>query len=214
MLLSAAVVNGVSYLLLSEKDFWANRLVANLEVVILSLTIAWFVGSQIRKIVHLKEELQFALNHDPLTGASTRSHMNSFLLQDQILPCPVIITDIDHFKSVNDNFGHQAGDKVLSLFVALLAEQKRKNDLIIRLGGEEFLIILPFTKFNEAEIIAEKMRNVIAQDNFAINGKEIMVTASFGLGVIDSIDAVDDGILAADKALYRAKHSGRNRVCS
>lgn len=213
MLLSAVFVNGISYMLLSAEDFWANRLVANLEVVVLSMSIAYFVATQIRKIVGLKAELEFALNHDPLTGAGTRSHMNSFLTQGAFLPCPVIITDIDHFKRVNDGFGHQAGDAVLSQFATLLEQHSRESDLVVRIGGEEFLIILPFTKPDEVTQIAEQMCVAIANHPFSIMDRDIAVTASFGVGNIYSVDAVDGDIHRADEALYLAKKGGRNRVC-
>lgn len=207
------VVNGMTYFVMDSEYYWKTRVLAVFEVLLLSLPISYVVGKQIQKIVKLKDDLEFALHHDPLTGAGTRTLMDQFLARGSIIPCPVIMTDIDHFKRVNDEFGHLAGDRVLASFVQLLARQASESDLVVRMGGEEFLIILPFTSIEAATEIAERMRGAIAAHKLDIFGQDLTITARFGIGIIWSETLIEDGIHQVDKALYLAKNSGRNQVC-
>ncbi len=121
----------------------------------------------------------------------------------------VILIDIDHFKLVNDTFGHQVGDKVLIEFAKILKENLRKTDIVGRWGGEEFLIISPNSSSLTATKTAEKLRNIIANSQFPGVKK---ITGSFGLTSYLAGDAIDDMLARADEALYLAKKNGRNRV--
>jgi len=123
--------------------------------------------------------------------------------------------DIDHFKNVNDTYGHECGDLVIQSVSQTLLEQTREYDIIGRLGGEEFGILLPQTNLEEAHIIAERIRQKVADTIISYNGKEIHVTIS--LGLIQNNDAIDDFntlVVLGDKCLYQAKAEGRNRVKS
>jgi diguanylate cyclase (GGDEF)-like protein len=125
----------------------------------------------------------------------------------------LIITDIDHFKKINDTYGHQVGDKVLKEFCEVTKEKIREYDLLARYGGEEFVIILPETEVDEAKIVAEKIRNAIAKHFFG--NDSIKVTASFGIATIfPSKEEVskNDFIEKADFSLLQAKKNGRNCV--
>ncbi len=124
-------------------------------------------------------------------------------------PFSVLLLDIDHFKTVNDTFGHQSGDKVLVGLAGILQENIRKTDLVGRWGGEEFLIVCPETDMDEALTFAENLRSIIESSNFGIDRQ---VTASFGITEYCEKDYLDTIVQRADRALYLAKEEGRNRV--
>lgn len=121
----------------------------------------------------------------------------------------VIILDLDHFKKVNDNFGHKCGDEVLISIARLLQQRVRVTDRIFRFGGEEFVILARNTSLPDAEIMAEDLRKQIAQDVSTPEGK---ITASMGCAQLKSGETADQWFERADSALYRAKDEGRNRV--
>lgn len=126
-----------------------------------------------------------------------------------------VMLDIDHFKKINDSYGHECGDLVIQSVSQTLLEQTREYDIVGRLGGEEFGILLPQTTLMEAEEIAERIRHKIATTLIVYNGQEIYVTASFGV-IRNSADIEDFNALVTlgDKSLYQAKAQGRNRVMS
>ena len=125
----------------------------------------------------------------------------------------LLMFDLDHFKSINDNQGHLAGDHVLKVIAEILKDSFRKNDVTGRYGGEEFVAIIPEIRPEDAMNVAEKLRHRIETENFVYNDKKIPVTVSIGVSlVIDSSEAVDSIIQRADDALYVSKESGRNKV--
>ncbi|WP_319415709.1 GGDEF domain-containing protein [Marispirochaeta aestuarii] len=121
----------------------------------------------------------------------------------------VILTDIDFFKEVNDNFGHQKGDEVLKSFAGLVENNIRETDTIGRWGGEEFMIIIPNCSHRQGMGLAEKLRALVEKHDFF---KEQKITCSFGVTEVQPSDSPDDLLLRADQALYLAKQTGRNRV--
>jgi two-component system cell cycle response regulator len=124
-----------------------------------------------------------------------------------------IMADIDFFKAINDAHGHLAGDEVLRQVADRLKATLRPYDVIGRYGGEEFLVMLPHTEVGEAELVAERMRQSVAEKPFAIGGMPVRVTVSFGVALSeDTPDDAEAVIRRADEGLYRAKKSGRNRV--
>jgi two-component system cell cycle response regulator len=158
---------------------------------------------------------------DQLTGLHNRRYMETQLKAHLNRaarggpPVSVLIADIDHFKRVNDLFGHDAGDDVIREFAARLASNFRPRDLACRFGGEEFVVIMPETSANEAVMIAERLRQSVAAAPFKVGlGKETLdVTCSVGLTVGDHLSDTSDSVLKrADEALYAAKQSGRNKV--
>ena len=158
---------------------------------------------------------------DGLTGLYNRRYMESHLgaLVEQAAargkPLTALVLDIDYFKSVNDTYGHDAGDDVLREFATRIRKSIRGIDLACRLGGEEFVIVMPETDMAVATIVAERLRRRIASEPFAIaqGPKRIEVTISIGLATLDTVDDNAATILKrADQALYRAKRDGRNRV--
>lgn len=121
--------------------------------------------------------------------------------------------DIDHFKVVNDTFGHAAGDHVLRHLATLMKEDLRKIDTLGRLGGEEFAVILPGADSSAAEVFAERLRKQVAETPAVLDAWTIPLTISIGVTEIKpGDDSADDALTRADRALYRAKECGRNRV--
>ncbi|MRW88463.1 diguanylate cyclase [Duganella sp. FT80W] len=163
---------------------------------------------------------------DPLTGCYNRRHLHEQLLETEIsralryrLSLTVIMCDLDHFKVVNDTYGHYGGDAVLKSFAALLQSMTRDSiDSVVRYGGEEFLLILPETDLAGGELLAERLRQTLASTPVEHEGQRITVTASFGVASVDFSSATHTAhvnmIAAADDLLYAAKNSGRNRVCA
>ncbi|WP_426415570.1 diguanylate cyclase [Aestuariirhabdus sp. LZHN29] len=124
------------------------------------------------------------------------------------------VADIDLFKSVNDRFGHLAGDKLLRIFARQLQKNLREVDFIARYGGEEFVILMPNTTLNEGQAVAEKVRVAIETTPLHYKSDALTITASFGVAELREGDTVATAFERADKALYRAKEQGRNRVCT
>ena len=128
-------------------------------------------------------------------------------------PLALVLVDIDHFKHVNDTFGHLAGDHVLKEIAQLAKSRLRPDDVIARYGGEEFAIVLPETKLEGGVRIADELRTMIESEAFAFEGEEIAVTVSCGVSELQSDWGCNDFVHEADRRLYEAKHAGRNRVC-
>ena len=157
---------------------------------------------------------------DPLTSLHNRrymeSHLNTLVAEaaQKGRSLSVLLADIDHFKSVNDTYGHDAGDTVLKEFAVRMKRNTRGIDLACRLGGEEFLIIMPDTELERAYQVAERLRACIASETFQVNREQaIHVTASVGISTLERPDDTPDRLLKrADNALYAAKRTGRNRV--
>lgn len=154
---------------------------------------------------------------DPLTGIYNRRALDLYLQTEYKRwlrkPCPlsVIFTDIDHFKNINDTWGHKAGDQALKAVVKIIHRGIRQNDYFARYGGEEFVIILPDTPADAALITAEKFRQTVEQTHFHFGGKQVGLTLSCGISSLRGIDNFADCLQRADLALYKAKDSGRNR---
>jgi diguanylate cyclase (GGDEF)-like protein len=157
---------------------------------------------------------------DHLTGARNRNSMHFKLLEehDRMLrnsqPCCLCMMDIDHFKRVNDTYGHVAGDSVLHAAVHFLSTKMRRYDTIFRFGGEEFLFCLPNTGAQEAYAIVDRLRAELAALPIKLKDHEdIFITASFGLANMHPDEPVEDAIQKADHALLCAKSGGRDQVC-
>ena len=118
--------------------------------------------------------------------------------------------DIDFFKDINDNYGHDIGDKALKLVASILKQRARKSDLVGRIGGEEFLIVLPTTTLSEAEVVAESIREQLAQTKFSQH--QIAMTCSFGCIERQENESYESSLKRSDLALYKAKRNGRNQT--
>ncbi|MNZ12763.1 Response regulator PleD [compost metagenome] len=166
---------------------------------------------------NLEAQRQKALQ-DPLTGLPNRAAWSERLAIEvarqqryggELL---LAVIDIDHFKRVNDGYGHLAGDKVLKIIAGELGRRLRKTDFIARFGGEEFVLLLPSTPLQGGEQLLESLRAAIAACPFHFKGERVSITLSAGLAAMGAGEPADAAFQRADQALYRAKHQGRDRV--
>jgi two-component system, cell cycle response regulator len=160
---------------------------------------------------------------DPLTQLVNRRALTIRLVTEMErvrrynAPLSMLLIDLDHFKLINDTYGHMAGDDVLATVATILQRAVRSVDMVARYGGEEFVIVLPETGRQGAIAFAERIRDRVSGYNFAIGeGQQVRITASIGVATYPSprLASVEDLFRAADIALYRAKGNGRNLVCS
>lgn len=162
--------------------------------------------------------LQYA-TLDALTNLNNRRQFEVRLKQEiattkrQKNPLCAMMIDIDFFKKVNDTYGHASGDIVLRTVASIIKEHLRESDIPSRYGGEEFAVLLPYTHIEEAKIVGERLRKAVEATQISIDKKNINVTISMGLAEFSSIETGEDLFKRADRALYEAKESGRNRVC-
>ncbi|ANH75777.1 diguanylate cyclase domain protein [Ralstonia insidiosa] len=161
-----------------------------------------------------------AANRDFLTGALSRKGFETLArryvdrLQLQARPLSLLILDLDHFKRVNDTFGHAGGDAVLRAFVQMVQAQLRPTDVLGRIGGEEFALLLPETSLDSALLLAERLRKAAAAQTVAIGSQAHHYSLSGGVASWQAGESFDRLSVRADRALYDAKHQGRNRICA
>lgn len=196
------VHNGIDYGLV-----WQGGL---LGAVVVLMVLYWN-----RKLSALNKRLEQLSVTDKLTGLFNRQKLDVKLEMEFLrarrsdAPLSVIILDLDHFKNVNDTWGHQVGDQVLICTAQLLTARLRQTDCAGRWGGEEFMVICPDTDLEGARALAETLRQAIEAQTFPTAGHR---TASFGVACCTVGDQVKTLVSRADEALYKAKHLGRNRV--
>lgn len=190
-----------------------------LAVAIASMMFLGFFIDQIqRKIFKLSRDLRYTATHDILTGVYNRFRVLEVLdhevkrFERLERPVAVLGIDIDHFKSINDTYGHPAGDQVLRTLSERITGEIRGSDTFGRIGGEEFLLIMPETDLPAAEEMAERICQVVEQSAVAWHGDPVRCTISIGVAQLRRGEDADSLILRADAALYRAKANGRNRV--
>ncbi|HEY0200047.1 MAG TPA: diguanylate cyclase [Rhodanobacter sp.] len=166
-------------------------------------------------------ELRRLARTDPLTGVLNRMALDEqahalFLQPAGHGPgCAALMIDADHFKTINDRFGHAGGDGVLATLAAAIAGQLRASDILGRIGGEEFLILLPDTTMDAATALGERLRTVVADLRFELDGEPRTITISVGVAARTPDDRQPGMLIRrADRALYAAKHAGRNRVAA
>jgi diguanylate cyclase (GGDEF)-like protein len=166
------------------------------------------------------DELSDLVSHDPLTGLYNVRHLNLILPQvmertrrTQQTSC-LIMVDLDHFKRINDTWGHEVGNLALKLTAEIMTREVRVIDFAFRYGGEEFVILLPDTRLREGIMVAERIRSEIESARLKIDGAEIRFTASMGIEAFHSESKIsaEELIKMADGLLYRAKDTGRNQV--
>lgn len=167
----------------------------------------------------LSEQMKELANHDQLTGVLNRHGLNErgavalaeFERSD--LPVSIVMIDVDNFKSINDKHGHSAGDDALVHFAGLLKDDRRNEDILARVGGEEFALVLPGYDLMSTMRMAGDLCNKVEATPLRLGGKTVTMTASFGVAALSKKDAgLLDAIDRADRALYRSKGAGRNQV--
>ncbi len=193
------------------------------DIVIISIILIIVLFSMImyqNNLKHFNKELEKLSSTDKLTGLFNRFEIDKQLNieknkvdRNENYISSLIILDIDLFKNINDTLGHLVGDKVLKELSLFIKNHLRKIDTIGRWGGEEFIIILPFTDKNSAKVVAENLRKSIENHKFLSN-KSKKITVSLGVGELLKENSIEESLYITDKALYEAKNSGRNKVVS
>lgn len=175
-----------------------------------------------RQTANLADQVQAVqelATHDRLTGALNR-HAVSSILEDQIhlakrksAESAVAMIDVDQFKALNDRFGHLIGDAVLRQVVATFETCLRPTDKLARYGGDEFLLLMPYTSLTAARSVVERLRIAVAEFDWRTTAAGLKVSVSIGVTNVTAEDAVDGALTRADECLYQAKHAGRNQMC-
>jgi diguanylate cyclase (GGDEF)-like protein len=177
------------------------------------------VYADVTEFVRNAEQLEKLATTDGLTGLFNHRHFmklaeaewNRFLRHGR--PLSLLMFDIDFFKSFNDRYGHEVGDQVLFHIAAMVGEGRRETDIVARMGGEEFAVLLPETDIDAAEAVAERLRQEIQDSELQSDGHDMTVAISIGVAEArPGMGDVGDLLKDADQALYRAKRNGRNRV--
>ncbi len=208
----------IKYLALSRAESERKQQNSNIAIFIVAAVILFLLLLRQFKI---RRALTLLAKTDSLTLLPNRRsffdkgyvYMEQALLENRELS--VLMLDIDHFKKINDSFGHDAGDKAICNVAALTGETMRSRDFLARIGGEEFAAILPDANIEQARAIAERMREKIQESSNENINNNNQITVSIGLASIKDVNESFDGLLhAADMAMYQAKSNGRNQVCS
>ena len=187
-------------------------------ILVLILKMNWQLKKEIKQRLLVEQKLQLLADTDTLTGLFNRraflkrynEHEAMALRYQQ--PFCLVLLDLDHFKKINDSFGHDIGDRVLIEATKLLTSSLRDVDICARFGGEEFIALLPNTKLEQARVSVERIRKNMADSNITLeNGRNIAFTSSFGV-VEWHQEELSELLKKADKALYLAKQNGRNTI--
>jgi diguanylate cyclase (GGDEF)-like protein/PAS domain S-box-containing protein len=215
---SGSVVNmEVQFKKADGTTFWTLFTVNQASIHGVQVNLAWIYDYTERR--NMEEALRDMASKDPLTGIYNRRSFMELARQQMSRaqrfnePMSVLVLDVDHFKRINDTYGHATGDDALRMVAGACSSMLREYDVLGRLGGEEFVIILPGATSDESRVVAERLRRHLAK--MPIPGPEgrFHLTASIGIAGADhSIDTLEKAIHRADLALYRAKREGRNRV--
>lgn len=204
----------------SGKEYWLDLSIIPLKNSAGEVTHFVAIERDVTEQKNLEIKLDELSKTDPLTKLLNRRAFNNIINTELLRykragsSFSVLMLDIDHFKSVNDTFGHPAGDKVLQKIGTISNTLLRAQDSAARIGGEEFCILLPDTTIEIALTTANRIKDIIAGTTIIAEENSINITVSIGISEVNELDANYSNILArADKALYQAKSSGRNRVC-
>jgi len=210
--------------LLSQRASEGGTSIASLALGLLAVVGAPLTLNLVqRQNAELMQRLSRAVNHDALTGVLSRRALGQ-RFQEALARCraegasaAALVLDLDRFKTVNDRYGHAVGDEVLVRFARAVSEPLRSEDLLGRLGGEEFVALLPGLEHEEAVAVAERIRGTVERLRMPIDGHEVACTVSIGVATATADGLPEDWrelVQAADQAMYEAKESGRNRVAS
>jgi len=168
----------------------------------------------------LYEKAIKAAHSDALTGLNNRGALDKILKREvdisirHNIPLSLIVLDIDYFKSINDQYGHTVGDKVLQNLSRCIESEIRGCDILFRYGGEEFVIVLTNTDLSGAELLSERIRHAVIKEEFIIENKSVPIRISLGVAELDKNDDTEELFIKSDKALYEAKRKGRNQTIS
>jgi diguanylate cyclase (GGDEF)-like protein len=202
----------------NQKSLTQERRANTLQTIVIVLSLM-LLGLLTILVLHQRRgarHMRALAMTDELTGAPNRravlTHLDALLKRDDALPCSILIIDIDHFKSINDRHGHPVGDETLRLLTAKLLSAAADPAFLGRLGGEEFVVVLPNTRLPEAHLVAEQIRTLVPSIDMVRWLGERRITVSIGITASTEADTVSAMLRRADAALYAAKHAGRNCV--
>ncbi len=202
-----------------DLNILSNIIIAALVPLVLAPPISWFVIGLLLKIDQLEIEMRNMATYDPLTGLFNRhafmeraNYVFDLAVRDG-LDISVLLVDLDHFKGVNDKFGHASGDKVLATFGEVVTNLIRKSDIVGRWGGEEFVFLLPNTSEDQAWLFSKRLHEAVNNTVFYHDKREIRITMSIGVVTLlkGTITSIENALGMADKAMYHAKENGRNQ---
>ena len=203
----------------TDLDIVSHLTIATLVPLILAPPISWFIIGLFLKIDRLEVEMREAATYDSLTGLlNRRAFMDQgnfvyHLALRERFGFSVLVVDFDHFKSINDEFGHASGDRVLETFGKVADKVSRRSDLVGRLGGEEFAFLLPNTSAEQAWDFSERLHEAIKNTIVEYDGFAIRFTLSIGIAAFPKgrVENIEKALGMADKAMYQAKNNGRNQ---
>lgn len=199
-------------------DDMGKKTIGSMENITIEKNEAAQRENLIADLTETKKQLEISSRTDPLTNLLNRRGMEEHLsaenkrMMRKGKPFSMILCDIDFFKKVNDDYGHDAGDYILTQVASNIEKASREQDVVCRWGGEEFLLMLPETETSGAAILAEKLRKETEKNVQIFKGQKIMVTLSMGVACMENGQQVDECIKQADLKLYSAKNEGRNKV--
>ncbi len=200
-----------------DKNAYSDQDIETIKILASYIAIALNNSQQSEALKLAIDELEISSTTDPLTELYNRRYMLRKIdlererFKRSTKPFSIIITDIDHFKDINDSCGHDCGDYVLKELAVMMKNLLRKVDFIARWGGEEFLMLLTETDASEALIMAERLRTQIASHTFVFHEHHINVTMTFGISEYQDEPTMEDAFKRADRALYQGKNNGRNQ---
>jgi diguanylate cyclase (GGDEF)-like protein len=209
------VLTVAGYLIAPPPDIWnglANRM---FSLIVIGVTVLGM-----GKLADYEHKLLIESMTDPLTGLLNRRYFTT-LSQKEVarslrhgLRFSVLMLDIDHFKRINDNFGHPVGDLAIKALAEVCNQALRPHDILARYGGEEFILTLPHTEEEGARVVAERIRKAVEQLEIATASGPVRFTVSIGLSIYNRDLSLERIVERADEALYKAKQGGRNRIVS
>ncbi|WP_027359499.1 GGDEF domain-containing protein [Desulforegula conservatrix] len=227
-LLMAALVlvcySGVILALMIQRPASINLKIEIMNIIVLGIIIPWFsaLGAYINglrvRINRAKSIIERMVIFDELTGVNNRRSLMDILAREKALAdrggeaFSVCIIDVDHFKCVNDTYGHLKGDEVLRTLATAIHKNLRAEDHIARYGGEEFILVLAYPNLKDAAICAERIRNIVSAIKFQNCSGDFSITISIGVSQYIAGENYESVLSRADEALYRAKNAGRNLV--
>lgn len=193
-------------------DFSLRIILSFLLITFLSAMYEYSNAKAFNNMQKLKEELEYSSTRDYLTSLYNRRGYDKNIKNIQNARGVILMCDIDHFKKINDAYGHDAGDFILQKVAKNIINMLREDDMAVRWGGEEFFIFLPHTSLDSGHLVAEKIRKSIEDLPLNYEGQPISVTFSIGLEEVTPDITLENAINNADSAMYQAKQAGRNTI--
>ncbi|WP_159818554.1 GGDEF domain-containing protein [Colwellia sp. 20A7] len=214
------MLNNQELLIAHYSDIEVIRFLSSFFVVnILSFINEYFREHSHSAMTDINITKEQQANTDILTNLPNRRFIDAVFIPaskanvPNRFPMVLIMGDVDYFKSFNDNYGHQTGDLILEKLARTMEQSIRDEDIVSRVGGEEFLIFFSNTDYDTGMKIAEKMRSAVSGMRLKHETKELKITMSFGVAIAHSYNEIDSKLKEADEKLYQAKNAGRNCVC-